>query len=228
MDWDSIRGSEPVAAAWRLVRRELAMDLPGQLVGVPHLPEAAFYDLMVCFTKCPAGVLDKLAGVGPFYRLHGHVADLVDGERTDMQGLLEMCSRPAREDLSMADYSRTWSRGERAITVQLAGLTKLVITWTLTEGGLVLNTAVEELEEVKKVYVISEVVYADVATVTVETEERRVERTEQQVPVAFSYFKFPVAGDGVVQAARGRGRLDREAEFLLVGGVGGGGRGWGG
>ena len=59
---------EDVASAWRMVRKELGKELFPGLVVVPHLQEAAFYDLMVLFTKCPTGILDKLAGLPAVHR----------------------------------------------------------------------------------------------------------------------------------------------------------------
>ena len=220
MDWESIKSGDLVAA-WRMVRKDLGRSIfPGELVVVPHLQEAAFYDLMVSFTKCKVGMLDKLARVGPFYQLHGHIVDLVDVCDSNMLELLHMCQHPVVEEVTWPDCRRSWSRGESSVTVELTGLTKLVANWTIGEGGLVLDTSLEELKEVRKVYIISEVVYAETIRVEVDTGERRVSETiRQKMPIAFSYFKFPVTREGVVQAARGRGEVDKEAQFLLVGEV---------
>ena len=222
MEWESIKSGD-LAAAWKMVRMDLGRNLfPGQLVVVPNLQDAAFYNLMVSFTKCKVGVLDKLAMVRPAYQLHGHIADLVDVSDSNMSELLYMCQHPVREEVTWPHYSRTWSKGKRSVTVELAGLTKLVANWTIREGGLVLDTGLEELEGVRKVYIISEVVYAETIRMEVDTGERRVSETlRQRLPVAFSYFKFPVSDEGVVQAARGRGEVDKEAEFLPVGEVDG-------
>ena len=59
---------EDVASAWRMVRKEVGKELFPRLVVVPHLQEAAFYDLMVLFTKCQTGMLDKLAGLPAVHR----------------------------------------------------------------------------------------------------------------------------------------------------------------
>ena len=195
-----------------------------ELVMVPHLQDAAFYDLMVVFTKCRVGFVDKLAGVAPLYSLHGHLADMVARAATDLPSLLDMCSSPAREEVSWPDFSHTWSRGGRSVTVSLSGLTKLVTNWTMAEGELVLDTGVEGLLEGGKVYIITEVVYAHTVKVEVVTGERKVtEEVGGGVPVAFSYFKFPVSKEGVVRAAVGGGGVRREMDFLLVEEGGGGG-----
>ena len=127
---------------------------------VAHLQDAAFYDLMVVFTKCRVGFVDKLVGVAPLYSLHGHLADMVARAATDLPSLLDMCRSPVREGVSWPDFSHTWSRGGRSVTLSLTGLTKLVTNWTMAEGELVLDTRVEGLLEGGKVYIITEVVYA--------------------------------------------------------------------
>ena len=112
---------------------------------VAHLQDAAFYDLMVVFTKCRVGFVDKLVGVAPLYSLHGHLADMVARAATDLPSLLDMCRSPVREGVSWPDFRNTWSRGGRSVTLSLTGLTKLVTNWTMAEGELVLDTRVEGL-----------------------------------------------------------------------------------
>ena len=149
-------------------------------------------------------------------RLHGHIADLVAADRTGMAELLAVCERPVREAITWTDYHRTWVKGDRSVTVQLTGLTKLVTNWTMTEGSMVIDTSMEELQEVRKVYVISEVVYADKLVVEVDTGEQKLEQQlGPGVPVAFSYFKFPVGRGGALQAGQDRPG-NREVDFLLV------------
>ena len=210
--------NKSLVEAWGMVKKDLGKDLfPGQLVVVPHIQEAAYYNLMVCFTKCQTGVLDKVARVGSFYRLHGHLADLVDVTQTKMAELLFVSEHPVKEEISLPDYSHTWVKDRRTISVELSGLIKLVTNWTINEGSLVLDTGLEELEGVRKLYIISEVVFADRVRVEVTTGEQVLtDQVIQQVPMAFSYMKFPVTTEGVVKGVRGRGDLDREGEFLLM------------
>ena len=192
----------------------MAKELFPGLLPVPHLLQADYYDLMVCFTKCRANVIDKMAGLGPVYRLHGHIADLVTTEKTDIPELVVMCKHPSKEDISLPNFSRTWTKGDKAIMVKLGGLSKLVTNWTISEGKLVLDTSIKELTEAGKVYVITEVIYAETVIVEVDSKKKSEASEMKRIPVAFSYFKFPMSSEGVLQA--GTDKVNKDADFLLI------------
>ena len=241
-DWEQLV-SVGVADAWRVVRREVSQSIeflkssyllhpfavqksfclpqvakelfPG-LLAVPHLLQADFYDLMVCFTKCPTNAIDKMARVGPVYRLHGHIADLVATEETDIPELVVMCKHPSQEDICLPNFSRTWTKGDKAIMVKLGGLSKLVTNWTITEGKLVMDTSIKELAEAGKVYVISEVIYAETVIVEVDSKKTSEAVEMKRIPVAFSYFKFPMSSGGVLQPGKDKRGVNKDADFLLI------------
>ena len=67
--WDILKQTD-LKVAWRLAVKDMSKEFfSSQMVVVPHIEEASFYDLMVCFTKEKIGVLEKLAKVGPEYQL---------------------------------------------------------------------------------------------------------------------------------------------------------------
>ena len=171
---------------------------------------------MVCFTKCRANVIDKMARVGPVYRLHGHIADLVATEKTDIPELVVMCKHPSKEDISLPNFSRTWTKGDKAIMVKLGGLSKLVTNWTIGEGKLVMDTSIKELTEAGKVYVITEVIYAETVIVEVDSKKVKEAREMKRIPVAFSYFKFPITSEGVLKPAKDDVGVNKDADFLLI------------
>ena len=193
---------------------KVAKELFPGLLAVPHLLQADYYDLMVCFTKCPTSVMSKIVGEGPVYRLHGHIADLVSKEHTDIPELVVMCQHPSKEDLHETNFTRTWTRGDRTIMVKLGGLSKLVTNWTIGEGKLVMDKSFEELADVAKVYIISEVVFAETVIVEVDTKKKSEASEMKRIPVAFSYFKFPMNTEGVLQA--GTDKVNKDADFLLI------------
>ena len=130
--WD-ILDQVNLKVAWRLVSKDISkMFFNSRMVTVPHIEEASYYDLMVCFTKKNAGMIDKLAKVESQYHLHGHVADLVkvnteDGTpKTNMQELLYICQHPSNEQMETMGYRNNWEEGKKSITVEISGLSKLV------------------------------------------------------------------------------------------------------
>merc|ERR1719295_106668 len=214
-DWEQLV-TVGVADAWRVVRKEVAKELFPGLLAVPHLFQADFYDLMVCFTKCRTNVIDKMARAGPVYRLHGHIADLVDTGETDIPELVVMCKHPSKEDIYLPNFSRTWTKGDKAIMVKLGGLSKLVTNWTIGEGKLVMDTSIRELTEAGKVYVITEVIYAETVIVEVDSKKMSEAREMKRIPVAFSYFKFPMSSGGVLQPGKDEPGVNKDADFLLI------------
>ena len=150
------------------------------------------------------------------YRLHGHIADLVATEKTDIPELVAMCKHPSKEDISLPDFSRTWTKGDKAIMVKLGGLSKLVTNWTISEGKLVLDTSIKELTEAGKVYVITEVIYAETVIVEVDSKKMSEAREMKRIPVAFSYFKFPMSSGGVLKPGKDEPGVNKDADFLLI------------
>ena len=210
---------------------QVAKELFPGLLPVPHLLQAEYYDLMVCFTKCRANVIDKMARVDPVYRLHGHIADLVATEKTDIPELVMMCKHPSEETISLPNFNRMWTKGDKVIMVKLGGLRKLVTNWTIGEGKLVMDTGIKEIAEAGKVYVITEVIYAETVVVEVDSKKISEAREVKRVPVAFSYFKFPMSSGGVLQpgkdslkaqmsiihiSGKDQPGVNKDADFLLI------------
>ena len=91
--WDILKQTD-LKVAWRLAVKDMSKEFfSSQMVVVPHIEEASFYDLMVCFTKEKIGVLEKLTKVGPEYQLQGHISDLV---RTTWRSFCTPASTPPR------------------------------------------------------------------------------------------------------------------------------------
>ena len=221
--WDAL-DQVNLKVAWRLVSKDMSKEFfNSRMVTVPHIEEAAFYDLMVCFAKKDMRMLDKLARVGPEYHLHGHVADLVkvsseDGSPvSNMDELLYTCQHPAKEEMVIMGYKKNWEEGEKSITVEMSNMTKLVTNWAgIGEGSLVIDNTLEDLHGIKTIYIISEVIYAERITVEVNVGKARMsDEITTKTPVAFNYMKFPVDKLGVVQPAKDN-KLNIGAEFQLV------------
>ena len=80
--WDELTSTDP-KFAWCLSSVEISKELfNSQMIVVPRLEEAPFFDLMVCFTK-PGNesALEKVSNFirGEYdFKLHGHLTDLID------------------------------------------------------------------------------------------------------------------------------------------------------
>merc|ERR1719500_1935083 len=88
-------------------------------------------------------------------------------------------------------WSHEWNNpdGSKAVKIELGGLSKEVINWaSLNEGDLIFKI---DLHGRKRLYVISEVVYASKTSIMVKVDgSERAERVSLKIPVAFSYAKF--------------------------------------
>ena len=85
--------------------------------------------------------------------------------------------------------------GNKLVKIKFDGLSKEVISWaTLNEGDLVFDI---DLSGRKRIYVISEVVYASKTSIMVKIDDtERSEKVSLKIPVAFTYAKFPIDKNG--------------------------------
>ena len=203
--WDELTSTDP-KEAWRLSSVEIAKEIfgPELVIVVPRLEEAPFFDLMVCFTK-PGNktAIDKLSNLikGEYdFMLRGHLTDLID-KRTDQGSnlgkTLLACQNTIKADMVGESRSHEWKSpdGNKVINIKLGGLSKEVINWgSLNEGDLIFDI---DLSGRKRMYVISEVVYASKTSIMVKVDgSERTERVSLKIPVAFSYAKFPIDKNG--------------------------------
>ena len=78
------------------------------------------------------------------------------------------------------------------------------------------DTSIEELTEAGKVYVITEVIYAETVIVEVDSKKMSEAREMKRIPVAFSYFKFPMSSGGVLKSGKDEPGVNKDADFLLI------------
>ena len=77
----------------------------------------------------------------------------------------------------------------------------MVTNRTVDSGSLVLDLELEELHDVKSVYVISEVIYSERVFMEMRLADKKLADEIRNIPVAFSYVKFPVDKDGVLKVS---------------------------
>ena len=199
--WNELTSTDP-KDAWCLTSVEIAKQLfYSQMIVVPKLDEAPFFDLMVCFTK-PGNktALEKVSNLikGEYdFQLRGHLTDLIDKEGSNLGKTHLACKSTVKADVDQKSLSHEWQSpdGNKVIQIQLDGLSKEVINWaSLNEGDLIFDI---DLSGRKRIYVISEVVYASKTSIMVKVDgTEREEKVSMKIPVAFSYAKFPVDKNG--------------------------------
>ena len=92
-----------------------------------------------------------------------------------------------------------WEKNSKKIHIELNGLRKVVTNWTVESGSLVLDLELEELNGIKSVYIIGEVIYSERVFMEMKLSDGKLADEISNVPVAFSYIKFPVDKDGILQ-----------------------------
>ena len=171
--WNDLTSTDP-KEAWSLSSVEIAKDLfNSQMIVVPRLEEAPFFDLMVCFTK-PGNktAIDKMSNLikGEYdFKLRGHLTDLIDKskEGSNLDKTLLACKNTVKADTDQKSLSHEWKSpdGSKVINIKLGGLSKEVINWaSLNEGDLIFNI---DLSGRRKMYVISEVVHASKTSIMI-------------------------------------------------------------
>ena len=201
--WNELVSTDP-KDAWCLTSVEMAKEFfNSKMIVVPRLDEAPFFDLMVCFTK-PGNktALEKVSNFikGEYdFQLRGHLTDLIDrsSEGSNLSKTLLACKNTVKADVDNKSLSHEWMSpdGNKLVKIKFDGLSKEVISWaTLNEGDLVFDI---DLSGRKRIYVISEVVYASKTSIMVKIDDtERSEKVSLKIPVAFTYAKFPIDKNG--------------------------------
>ena len=202
--WNDLTTTNP-KDAWSLSSVEIAKELfKSEMIVVPRLEEAPFFDLMVCFTK-PGNktAIEKVSNLirGEYdFKLRGHLTDLIDkssDQGSNLDKTLLACKNTVKADMDQKSLAYEWKSpdGSKVINIKLDGLSKEVINWaSLNEGDLFFDI---DLSGRKRMYVISEVVYASKTSIMVKIDgSERAEKVSLKIPVAFSYAKFPIDQNG--------------------------------
>ena len=201
--WNELVSTDP-KKAWCLTSAEMAYwFFNSEMIVVPRLEEAPFFDLMVCFSK--PGYKTALEKVSNFikgeydFQLRGHLTDLIDrsSEGSNLSKTLLACKNTVKADVDNKSLSHEWMSpdGNKVVKIKFDGISKEVINWaSLNEGDLVFDI---DLSGRKRIYIISEVVYASKTSILVKVgDTERSENVSFKIPVAFTYAKFPIDKNG--------------------------------
>ena len=203
--WNELASTDP-KDAWCLISVEIAKEFfNSQMIVVPRLDEAPFFDLMVCFTK-PGNktAIEKVSNLikGEYdFQLRGHLTDLIDKSEqgSNLGKTLLACKNTVKADVDQKSLSSEWKSpdGDKVVKIKLDGLSKEVVNWaSLNEEDLIFDLDqifTLDLSGRKGIYIISEVVYASNTSIMVKIgDTKKSERVSVKIPVAFSYTQFPI------------------------------------
>ena len=150
--------------------------------------------------------------------LRGHLTNLIDkssDQGSDLDKVLLACKKTIKADIDKKSLSCEWNSPDesKAVKIELDGLSKEVISWaSLNEGDLIFKI---DLSGRKRIYVISEVVYASKTSISVKIDgfEERAEKVSLRIPVAFSVAKFPIDKNGVLKQVIDEKEIDIASTF---------------
>ena len=199
--WNELVSTDP-ETAWSLVSVKMAKEMfKSELIVVPRIDEAPYFDLMVCFSKTEnKTALEKLSTFfkGEYdFQLRGHLTDLIDKSGTSLDKVFQACKNSVKADVDKKSMMYEWKSpdGQKEIKIEFDGLSREVINWaSLNEGDLILNI---DLSGRRRIYIIADVVYASKTSISVKIDgTERAEKVTLKIPVAFSYAKFPIDPNG--------------------------------
>ena len=204
--WNELVSTDP-KAAWSLTSVEIAKEMfKSEMIVVPKIDEAPYFDLMVCFSKSGnKTALEKMSNFlkGDYdFHLRGHLTDLIDSssEGSNLDKVLLACKNSVKADVDQKSMTHEWKSpdGKKEVKIQFDGLSREVMNWaSLNEGDLIFNI---DLYGRKRIYIISEVVYASKTSILVKIDgNERAEKVNLKIPVAFSYAKFPIDQNGEIK-----------------------------
>ena len=226
VNFDEMKSTD-VKSAWSLCAVDISKKVfSSELITVPRLEDAPYFDLMVCFSKPnPKGLVKhvkKLISYGDDFCLHGHLSDLLqkgpteDSQGSNLKGLISACEATIKAD--MLNSEETFHAEDddkcKSVTIKFHQMEKEVINWsTLSEGDLVFNLDDLDMEGRRTLYIITEVVYSKGLSITVKVKDAEYdEDIDARIPVAFSYTKFPIDKKGILKSAKDT-KVDIHATF---------------
>ena len=215
ISWEDLKTSD-TELAWTACSVEMSKSFfSSDMVVVPDILEANYYDLLVCFSKPnPKGnyIWDNIS---KFWKnkedvdfiLHGHISDLIKRPNTNIKALAQASKNTIAADIdpTQSDVWETKTDGiHKQIKIDFQGMSKEVINWAqFSEGDLVLERALFDLEGRRTLFIITEVVYAKKVSIEAIVDGKiNTQESSGKIPIAFSYMKFPIDKFGILKQAQ--------------------------
>ena len=128
-------------------------------------------------------------------------------EGSSLDKVLLACKNSVKADVDQKSKTLNWKSPDgddiiKEVEIKFDGLSREVINWaSLNEGDLIFNI---DLSGRRRIYIISEVVYASKTSISVKIDgngkgEFETVKVNLKIPVAFSYAKFPINQNGEIK-----------------------------
>ena len=201
--WNELVSTDP-KAAWSLTSVEIAKEMfKSEMIVVPRIDEAPYFDLMVCFSKSGnKTALEKISNFlkGDYdFHLRGHLTDLLDSssEGSDLDKVFLACKNSVKADVDQKSMTHEWKSpdGQKEIKIIFHGISRKVINWaSLKKGSLIFNS---DLHSGSILFIISDVVYASQTCISVKIDgTERSKMVSKKIPVAFSFAELNIDQSG--------------------------------
>ena len=105
-----------------------------EMIVVPRIDEAPYFDLMVCFSKSGKKTTLEISNFlkGDYdFHLRGHLTDLIDSssEGSNLDKVLLACKNYVKADVDQKSMTHEWKSpdGNKEVKIKFDGLSKEVI-----------------------------------------------------------------------------------------------------
>ena len=196
--------SQELIDAWRIYGPKLCELIFGSsMVAVPSLEDAFSFDLLACFSKNKSNLFKNS------FSLLGHILNIIKrgSSVTNMSDILKISTISS---LGCGGLSNTWKSDNKSVTIRMEGLSKRWINHDLTLFAIDCDKV--DLRG-KKLYIITEVICAEMVWIDVEINSSRITQEYEDFPVAYSYLKFTVDADGGIISSDKMTKLKVNAVF---------------
>ena len=132
--WNELVSTDP-KAAWSLSSVETAKEMfKSEMIVVPRIDEAPYFDLMVCFSKSGKKTTLEISNFlkGDYdFHLCGHLTDLIDSssEGSNLDKVLLACKNYVKANVDQKSMTHEWKSpdGNKEVKIKFDGLSKEVI-----------------------------------------------------------------------------------------------------
>ena len=225
INWSELEDPD-VKLGWSLCRTSISrhfFDSKLVVIPVPMIQEADEFDLMTCFTKPDTDLLP--ASLDQDFDVQGKFADLVlfpndaEGRTSHMAKMSEVVPQKEEFEVNIDAFCFQNAEANKSVEVDFTNLQKEKVDLSdYDKGHVVFNMDKLDMGGRRRLYVITEVIYADGMHVQVTVDGQSVHKrvNDRRMPVAFAYTKFQIFTTGVLNMDDlddDTSMLDRTATF---------------
>ena len=225
INWSELESAD-VRLGWSLCRTSISrhfFDSSMVVIPIPMIQEADEFDLMTCFTKPDTDLNSEL--LYQDFDMKGKLADLLltahneEGRTSHMAKMSDVLPQKEEFEVKVDAFCFQNADANKSVEVDFTNLEKEKVDLSeFDKGQVVFNMEKLNMGGRRRLYVITEVIYADGMHVLVTVDGQSVHKrvNGRRMPVAFAYTKFQIFTTGVLnmdEADDETSMLDRTATF---------------